>query len=184
VTETLESYFGLTADELFKAILGNPRCLMNVKGAVAEEHLRLLIEHLRVQGVIDGYTVGGEGQPDFALSYRGRTLHTECKNVQKAKNIANQESLALVTIDFKKTRNQLGGKHLRFYHRDEFDIVAACLFNRTQQWRFVFARTDAFPEHPAHPGLGHLHDKLEVMRDGALLPGWTDDLASLLRTFG
>ena len=156
---------------------------MNVKGAVAEEHLRLVLDSLQARGTIESYTIGGEGKPDFAVRHGGRILQLECKNVQKAKNKENQQTLALVTIDFKKTRNQLGGKHLRFYRRDEFDIVAACMFNRTQDWRFAFARTDTFLEHPEHPGLGHLHDKVVVMRESQLLPNWTSDLVSLLKTF-
>lgn len=179
----LESYFGLSVEQLFQVILDNPRCLMNVKGAVAEAHLRLLLDGLKEEGVISGFTIGGEGKPDFAVAYAKRAILIECKNVEKAKNRANQQSLVSVTIDFKKTRNQLGGKHLRYYRRDEFDIVAACLFNRTNEWRFVYARTATFAEHPDFPGLGHLHDKLLVMRDGELLPHWTPDLAALLTTF-
>jgi hypothetical protein len=137
VADSLESYFGLSADELFRAILGNPRCLMNVKGAVAEEHLRLQIEALIEKGIISSYTRGGEGQPDFFLNYQDRRLILECKLVQKAKNEANRRALVEVTIDFKKTRNQQGGPHLRFYRKEEFDIVGACLFNRTGEWHFV-----------------------------------------------
>lgn len=181
VPHELERYFGLSADRLFDVIRANPRCLMNVKGAVAEEHLRLEIEGLKAQGVVDSYTIGGEGKPDFTLEHDGRRTVVECKDVEKAKNKANREALVSVTIDFKKTRNQLQGKHLRFYHRTEFDIVAACLFNRTGEWRFVFAPTSSFAEHPDHPGLGHLSDKLVVMREGRLLPNWNGNLETLLR---
>lgn len=154
---------------------------MNVKGAVAEEHLRLRLEEVQSRGVISGYSVGGEGQPDFTIDMNGRRIRIECKNVQQAKNKANRGGLVLVTVDFKKTRNQLRGKHLRFYRREEFDIVAACMLNRTGRWDFVYAPTATFPEHPDYPGLGHLHDKLVVMRDGELLPNWTANFETVLR---
>ncbi len=178
----VEDYFGLTPYELLRVILNNPRCLMNVKGAVAEEHLRQYIERLKAAGAVDDYTIGGEGQPDFALLHHGRRTLLECKNVEKAKSRANREALVRVTIDFKKTRNQLTGKQGRFYARSEFDIVGACLFNRTGEWRFAFALTRSFDEHPSYAGQGLLSDKLIVMRDGALLPNWTGAIAGLLRS--
>lgn len=180
MADDLENYFGLSADRLLRVILENPRCLMNVKGAVAEEHLRLLLKSLKDKGAVDEYTIGGEGQPDFTVHHDGHQTTLECKNVEKAKNVANRTALALVTIDFKKTRNQLGGKPLRFYRRETFDVVAACLFNRTNEWRFVFAPTSSFTEHPEYAGLGYLHDKLVVMKDGQILPNWTGNLEALL----
>ncbi|MBI2760140.1 MAG: hypothetical protein HYX51_01775 [Chloroflexi bacterium] len=180
MADEVDSYFGLSAADLLRVILSNPRCAMNVRGAVAEEHFRLRLEDLKRRRVIAGYTVGGEGKPDFAVDVNGHIVLVEVKNVEQAKNPANRTSLVRVTIDFKKTRNQLGGKHLRFYHRSEFDVVAACIFNRTGTWDFAYARTASFAEHAAHPGLGHLHDKLVVMQNGQLLPAWTTDLGALL----
>lgn len=56
---------------------------MNVKGAVAEEHLRLLLKSLKDKGAVDEYTIGGEGQPDFTVHHDGHQTTLECKNVEK-----------------------------------------------------------------------------------------------------
>lgn len=180
MAESLESYFQLSPVQLWQALQANPRALMNLKGAVAEEHLRLYLDALHQRGIIEQYIRGVEGQPDFTVLHRNQQIRIECKNVESPKSQADRQRLIRVTIDFQKTRNQLGGRHLRYYHRSEFDIVAACLFNRTGRWEFVYARTGAFREHPDFPGLGHLHHRLVLIEDGELLSGWTPDLVSLL----
>lgn len=59
-----------------------------------------------------------------------------------------------ITIDFQRTRNStdLEGdtRRQRFYKVGEIDIVGACLFARTMEWKFLFASASNFDRHPMY----------------------------------
>jgi hypothetical protein len=84
-----------------------------------------------------------------------------------------------LTIDFKRTRNSTdetgNTRRNRFYRSDEIDLVAACLFSRTMEWKFLYAKAEHFNRHNEYPD--RYSDKL------VLEPGiWTDNLIELIRT--
>lgn len=84
-----------------------------------------------------------------------------------------------LTIDFKRTRNSTDKtgdtRRNRFYRSDEIDLVAACLFSRTMEWKFLYAKAENFNRHDEYPD--RYSDKL------TLEPGiWTDNLIELIRT--
>jgi hypothetical protein len=84
-----------------------------------------------------------------------------------------------LTIDFKRTRNSTdetgNTRRNRFYRSDEIDLVAACLFSRTMEWKFLYAKAEHFNRHEEY--LDRYSDKL------VLEPGiWTDNLVELIRT--
>ena len=60
-----------------------------------------------------------------------------------------------LAIDFKRTRNSTAKdgntRRNRFYRVEEIDIVAACLFARTMEWNFLFAKANQFARHDEYP---------------------------------
>ncbi len=44
-------------------------------------------------------------------------------------------------LEVQKTRNSKDGSNTRSYRIDEFDLVAACLFNQVGKWDYLFAAT-------------------------------------------
>jgi len=105
----------------------------------------------------------------------------ECKNVRSGANPKGFQGDFRVEIQ--KTRNQLvGGVSLRGYRADDFEVLAACLFNRTGIWDYVFvesgrlARRPNFPDYlvimqpvpPSSRGVwkGTLEEALNELSDG------------------
>ncbi len=90
----------------------------------------------------------------------------------------NQFSGSPLTIDFQRTRNSTDGdgdtKRKRYYKAGEIDIVAACLFSRTLEWRFLYATVDNFERHKIYED--------RYANGVKLIPGrWTSDLWQLIR---
>lgn len=56
-----------------------------------------------------------------------------------------------LTIDFQRTRNSTDTdgdtRRNRLYQVGEVDIVAACLFSRTMNWEFIYAKASNFEKH-------------------------------------
>jgi hypothetical protein len=122
------------------------------------------------------------GRPDFDVMIGGRTIRMECKNVRSGANPKGyQEDFR---VEIQKTRNQLvGGVSLRGYRADDFEVLAACLFNQTGTWDYVFvesgrlARRPNFPNYlvimqpvpPSPRGVwkGTLEEVLNELSDGA-----------------
>ena len=82
-----------------------------------------------------------------------------------------------LTIDFQRTRNSTDkdgdARRNRFYKHGEIDIVGACLFSRTLEWKFLFAKAEEFPKHDKYPDRFKNSLKLE--------PGvWVSDIRQLL----
>src|SRR4051794_25979908 len=156
----LEAEFGLPAHEILDTINGRNRCKIAVRGAVAERHLIRLLDHLKQRGQIDGYEdFDVDGQPDIRVDVGGRSYFIECKNVEKEKPRKRGPSPS-ITVDFQRTRAPIGHPELRYYAPDEFHVLAACLWNRTQQWQFLFAATRDLPRQPKY--LDRLSPKVVV----------------------
>lgn len=172
----LEREFGLPALQILDIINRRNRCKIAVRGAIAEGYLHQYVSDLQQQGMIEGFLdMDQDGRPDFQVTYQGRPFTVECKNVEKQKRAAIS-----VTIDFKRTRNWKDQPERRFYELGEFDVLAACLWNRTGSWEFRFAATKDLTPHPQYAG--RLSDKVVV--DVAPTPGqpsiWRPDLADTL----
>lgn len=84
-----------------------------------------------------------------------------------------------ITIDFQRTRNSTDEdgdtRRNRYYRVGEIDIVGACLFSRTMEWKFLYAKAEEFERHKKYPD--RYSNKL-VLRPGI----WTSDLEGLIRT--
>ena len=174
----LERAFQMSAAEILDVVLSNNRCLMNLKGAIAQEHLARYLKKLKAARKIQDFEqIDEDGKPDFRLKFKGKTFHLECKNVQKEPTGKNKS----ITVDFWKTRYQkTKGPISRFYHESEFQILAACIFNRSGRWQFRFIRTDALPRHPEDPH--YFSNRVSLETDTSYGHQWQDDLVPILKS--
>jgi hypothetical protein len=170
----LEKLFCLSAGEILDVVLSNNRTLMNLKGAIAQEHLRRHLKQLARQHKIDSFhPINREGEPDFKVFYRNREFAVECKNVQKTLRKSKG-----ITIDFMRTRNPIGKPWLRYYSPNEFDVLAACTFNQTGKWEFRFIPTRFLRRHPEFSN--RLDNKVSLDPSQDYFRYWTDDLGKAL----
>jgi hypothetical protein len=172
----LEVEFGLPAHEILDTINRRNRCKIAVRGAIAERHLIRLLEQFKQRSMIDDFEdFDVDGRPDIRVDVGGRFYFVECKNVEKEKARKGGVS-PTITVDFQRTRAPIGHPDLRYYAPDEFQVLAACLWNRTQEWRFLFVATRDLPRHAKYAA--RLSAKVVV---GEPTGAWTDDLAALLK---
>lgn len=166
----------MPATEILDVVLKNNRCLMNLKGAIAQEHLSRHLQALKDAGRIKDFgQIDVDGQPDFWVLYQGRRYLLECKNVQKEPKGRNKS----ITVDFWRTRYQkTKGPISRFYHESDFHVLAACLFNRTGDWGFRFIRTSALPRHPDDNS--YFSNKVSLGPDTDYAVEWGGDLLNVL----
>lgn len=78
-------------------------------------------------------------------------------------------------MELQKTRGGIDpktGEKTRLYRPDEFDVVAACLFNQKGVWEYLYAPAKDLARHRKHP------DRLEVMHRicQPAAPPWHGDL--------
>jgi hypothetical protein len=164
---------GITHTQLLEIIQSAPRLEMAVRGWVAQHHLDSILQE--TPGVVAVEPIEADGQPDFRLKLgRGvgssRHVLLECKNVLRKTTAAGD-----VRLDFQRTRAAKGDPCSRYYRREEFDLVAACLHPVTEEWDFTFMRTDQMAPHAICPG--RLHHNVLIS-----CPPWAQDLATLLAT--
>lgn len=173
----LEEEFQMPAREILDVIMNSNRCRMNVRGAIAQEHLR---RHLRVlfeSGHLEAMeSIDKDGQPDFRIRYKGRDFLIECKNVQKTTSREGE-----TTVDFMRTRSPKAQPGFRYYSPDEFDILAACTFNQSRKWDFQFIRTMVLDRHPDYPD--RLSNRVSLGPSRAYVHEWSTDLISVLDRF-
>lgn len=133
---------GLTCDELLDVIQRSDRAYQLIRGYVAEWHLEKHLGDLKRAGRIDDFRyINQEGKPDFEVRVGSRSSTVECKNVRRGKPYRNGD----FKVDFQRTRNTLEGGLQRFYRVADFDVLAACLYNQTRNWKFVFIETARLP---------------------------------------
>ena len=74
-----------------------------------------------------------DGVPDFTVWLTtGQVITVEVKNVRSGDGA--------LRVETQKTRASKGDPMSRFYRADQFDVLAACLYNRTGRWEYLFAR--------------------------------------------
>lgn len=172
----LESQFQMSAGEILDMVLRNNRLHIALKGAVAQEHLQRYLDDLQRRRTLDAFEhIDKDGQPDFSLTFRGRRYLLECKNVEKEKRAGGP-----VTVDFQRTRAPKGAPHLRYYHESEFEILAACTFNRSGTWEFRFIQTAVLDRRPA-PHEDRFSSRVLVDKSAQYGKHWSSELADVLR---
>jgi DNA-binding transcriptional ArsR family regulator len=170
----LEKLFGLGATEILDVVLRNNRTLMNLKGAVAQEHLRRHLKQLVQEGKIDSFeSIDQEGKPDFKVRYRNRDFLIECRQVREVRKSGE------ITVDFIRTRYPIRKPWLQWYSPDELEILAVCTFNQTRQWKFRFIPTKFLPHHPQVTG--RVNESVSLEPSQEYFKYWTADLEAALR---
>lgn len=136
----LETELGLSSEEILDVLGGSFRLLVAVRGSVAEHHLGRQLASTR--GISGVRRLDADGQPDFEVTYRKRTFRIECKNVLRRLAAGNR-----ARVDFQKTRAAKGNPCSRYYLREQFDVLAACMHPVTERWEYNFAPTTELPAH-------------------------------------
>jgi hypothetical protein len=137
----LEDAFNASAWDILSAIQRGFRAQVDVKGKLAEYFLNQQLERLVAEGVLESCRWQDiDGEPDFIVRFRGRELRIECKNVRSKEKFKNPPSFK---VEIQKTRNAIGGGPTRGYRVDEFDVLAARLFNQTREWTYVYSPVKA-----------------------------------------
>jgi transcriptional regulator with XRE-family HTH domain len=126
----------VAASDLVEAVSRGFRAQVDVKGKLAELMLSRELDHLKKQGEIQTIEwLDEDGRPDFIVKWRGREVIIECKNVRSPDS--KRKSKEPIKVELQKTRNSKDGTNTRAYRTDQFDILSACLFNRTGNWFFL-----------------------------------------------
>ncbi|WP_295887548.1 hypothetical protein [uncultured Thiohalocapsa sp.] len=142
----LTSEFQLAENEILDLIESAPRLKMAVRGWVAEAHLVRQLAGL--PAITECMPIEEDGRPDVRVSLRGsRPIFIECKNV-----LRRPYADGTYRLDFQRTRAAKGDPCSRYYTAEEFDVVAACLHPRTEQWDFCFALSREMDSHDRCPG--------------------------------
>lgn len=141
----LEAQFAMSSTEILEMISQRNRLTVAVRGGVAEHHLaRVLAAEPGVQTVS---SLDQDGQHDFDVTMTdGRTVRVECKNCSPER-YANGD----IKVEVQKTRATQGDPAGRFYRPEQFDVLAACLYGPTREWRFAYRTTDRMDRHLKHP---------------------------------
>ncbi len=135
----LEKLLNADANDIMSAIQAGNRAIVDVKGKLAEYFLDKHLKRLKQDGIISSYLWSDkDGQPDFEVIYKERELKIECKNIRSKELFSNPRAYK---VELQKTRNSKDGTNTRGYRVDEFNILAACLFNHTRKWEYYFSYT-------------------------------------------
>lgn len=163
----LEHEFNISAAEILDIVMDRSRLGVALRGGVAEHHLQ---KHLTaLPGVREVRALDEDGQHDFDVTLAGRKkpVRVECKNCSP-KRYANGD----YKVETQKTRASQSDPSSRYYRRDQFDVVAACLYPPTSKWQFRFKQTTGMEQHPDYPG------RLAPMQH--VDEGWTTDFMSVV----
>jgi transcriptional regulator with XRE-family HTH domain len=128
--------WGVSASDIVEAVSRGFRAQVDVKGKLAELMLYRNLRSALSTGSLESIEWPDEdGKPDFVLKTRTGNVIVECKNVRSLgpKSLPNSP----IKVELQKTRDSRDGAPTRGYGIGHFDVLSACLFNRTQQWRFL-----------------------------------------------
>lgn len=149
-THPLENDLNADASDILSAIQKGFRAIIDVKGKLAEYFLDQELARLKTNGVIAHYHwADKDGEPDFVVEHQGHRLKIECKNIRSKELFRTPPSYK---VELQKTRNSKDGTNTRGYKRNEFDILAACLFNHTNRWEYLFVCTSRLELRPRDKG--------------------------------
>lgn len=135
----LEKRFNAPTADILEAIEHGFRAQVDVRGKLAELYLYRHFERQRLEGrIVSLQWHDADGQPDFEIVMRdGRKLRVECKNLRSGRNFSPERGCK---VEIQKTRGgrDRRGRRTRGYRADYFDVLAACTFSQTGEWRFRF----------------------------------------------
>lgn len=126
--------------------------------------LKLLPQHLRESGI---------ARYQFSAN---NISNKSCLNIN-TNYFIRQFDDNMLSIDFQRTRNSTDSdgdpRRKRLYKVGEVDIVAVCLFSRTLQWEFVYAKTLNFDKHKIYSD--RYKNAVKINREY-----WTNNMLDLL----
>lgn len=161
----LEQRWNTTAWDILCAIEHGFRAQVDVKGKLAEWYLFQKLQELEKKGLVQKLEwPDKDGVPDFSLLFRGRTIRLECKNVRSPRQPEAARGAA-AKVELQKTRNSKDGELTRGHRTGEFEVLAACMFNQTGNWEFLFIATRKLAMRPEP-----FTDFLQIMQRVPLLP--------------
>jgi hypothetical protein len=131
----VERMLNASARDILDALENGFRARADLKGKLAELFMSRHLDQLQRAGWVDRYEwFDADGMPDFKLYLTdSRILTLEVKNVRSGPGP--------LRVETQKTRASRGDLMSRYYRVGQFDILAACLYNSTGRWEYVFART-------------------------------------------
>ncbi|RQW77075.1 MAG: hypothetical protein EHM14_15195 [Methanothrix sp.] len=170
----LETLFNAPANDIMDAILKGFRAQVDVKGKLAELYLHKYLVALNDTRIIsDLIWEDQDGVPDFKFNYRNKAYVVECKNLR---NEIYKKPRTSYKVEIQKTRNSKDGTNTRSYRVDYFDILAACMFNQTGEWKFIFIRSQDLEVVPENPSLLKIMQRVPT----EIKDPWKSDLIDLL----
>lgn len=148
--------------------------LMNLKGQLSEMFLNEYFESLRSESVIEDFEWHLEGY-DFSVQWNGRLYTMECKNLRKDDK-GGRDKIEW-WVELQRTRDSKKGLNTRGYKVGYVDVIAACLFNRSGEWKYRFAATSRLPTRNADNTL------LDITQPVPKQPSnlWHDDLTKAFK---
>jgi hypothetical protein len=162
VRHPLEQRFNAGAWDILSAIERGFRAQVDVKGKLAEWFLFNHLTELQRKGLIQKVDWRDrDGIPDFLIEVRGKELQMECKNIRSGK-----VGPFGWRVEIQKTRSQIGGGPARGYRADEFDILAACLFNQSGNWSYLYSAAINLDRRPLHPDYLVIMQKVPATASG------------------
>jgi hypothetical protein len=170
----LEKLLNAPANDIMDAILNGFRAQVDVKGKLAELYLFRYLKSLADKGIIgDLEWRDRDGVPDFAFIYNGKNYQMECKNVRNEIYKLPEFSYK---VEIQRTRNSKDGSNTRSYRADYFDILAACTFNQTGKWDFMFIRANNLDVVENNPDLLKIMQRVPI----DIIDPWKKDLIRVL----
>ncbi|HVV72951.1 MAG TPA: hypothetical protein VHI52_15860 [Verrucomicrobiae bacterium] len=174
----MEELLNAPAEDILSAIQAGFRAIIDVKGKLAEFYLEKELSRLLTRGQIDSYIWQDEdGKPDFLIVRGGKQIKLECKNVRSSKPYA--KPIPGYRIELQKTRNSKDGAPTRGYLFTEFDILAACLFNHSRDWKYAFIRASDLEARAEHSELIKIMQCVPLTLTGP----WKAAIADVISTF-
>jgi hypothetical protein len=173
----LEVLWNTTAWDILSAIQHGFRAQADVKGKLAEWFLFKKLEEMKQEGALQNIIwQDKDGQTDFVVTYADREIKIECKNIRSPNQ--SERIRRSARVELQKTRNNKRGEPTRGYKPEEFDILAACLFNFTEKWEHLFVATRRLTIRPEP-----LTQFLTIMQPVPLQPEgfWSYDLFDALK---
>ncbi len=169
----LEDILNASADDILTAIQRGFRAQVDVKGKLAELYMDRAFTVLAESGAISAHVWQDiDGKPDFIVTYEGREIIVECKNIRNEM----YKTPPAFKVELQKTRNSMDGTPTRGYGCNEFDVLGVSLFNQTHEWVYLYIATKHLDRRPDHPDLLKVMQRVPIGPDLGI---WnTDPLAT------
>ena len=152
----LEVKLNAASDDILSAIEKGFRAIIDAKGKLAEYFLSRELHDLQQKRLIsDLFWSDEDGKPDFTFRFHGKSLRLECKNVRSPDEKRKND---FCRVELQKTRNSKDGTPTRAYRADQFEVLSACLFNRTGKWTYLHIAVQNLARRGESP------DLLEIMQ--------------------